>query len=209
MPGGRGLTFTGNQGTAQVAVLALHGRGSSARGILGLAGALGTDGILYAAPEAAGNVWYPHSFLEPLARNEPYLSEALRSVGDALADLERTGFPFENIVLLGFSQGACLALEFAARNARRYGGVVAFSGALIGPDGTPRDYPGSLAGTPVFLGCSDTDGHIPKARVLEAAAVMDRLGGAVDAHLYPGMGHTVNDEELEAARALIVTAKRG
>ena len=208
MHDGHSLTFIGNQNTASVAVLTLHGRGDSARGILGLADPLGTDGVLYAAPEAEGNAWYPQSFLQPLERNEPYLTEALKAVGDALSELEKLGFAAENTVLLGFSQGACLALEFAARNARRYGGVVALSGGLIGPDGTPRDYAGSLGGTPVFLGCSDIDAHIPEARVMESAGVMNKLGAEVEMRIYPGMGHTVNEEEIGVAKAIIEAAKR-
>ncbi len=208
MHDGHNLTFIGNRGAAHVAVLTLHGRGDSARGILGLADPLGTDGVLYAAPEAEGNAWYPQSFLRPLEQNEPYLTEALEAVGDALAELEQLGFAAENVVLLGFSQGACLALEFAARNAKRYGGVVAFSGGLIGPDGTPRGYEGSLGGTPVFLGCSDVDAHIPEARVMESAGVMNKLGAEVEMRIYPGMGHTVNEEEIGLAKAIIEAAKR-
>lgn len=205
---GHNLTFRGVLETATVAVLLLHGRGDSARGILGLADMLKTENVAYAAPEAEGNAWYPQSFLQPLARNEPYLSEALQAVADALTELTEAGFARENIVLLGFSQGACLAVEFAARNAVRYGGVVAFSGGLIGPESTPRDYPGSLGGTPVFLGCSDIDPHIPEARVMKSAGVMNGLGGAVDARIYPGMGHTINQEELGAADLIIAEARR-
>ena len=208
MHDGRKLTFVGNRETAKVAVLTLHGRGDSARGILGLADPIGTDGVFYAAPEAEGNAWYPQSFLQPLERNEPHLTGALQAVGDALAELENLGFAAENTVLLGFSQGACLALEFAARNAKRYGGVVALSGGLIGPDGTLRDYEGSLERTPVFLGCSDIDAHIPEARVMESAGIMNKLGAEVDMRIYPGMGHTVNEEEVGAAKAIIEAAKR-
>lgn len=207
MHDGHILTYIGSPEDASIAVLTLHGRGDSARGILGLAGMLSTEHTLYAAPEAEGNSWYPHSFLMPLERNEPYLSSALEAVGDALGELEKAGFARENIVLLGFSQGACLALEYSARNATRYGGVIALSGGLIGPEGTPRDYAGSLDRTPVFLGCSDVDAHIPEARVMESAGVMNRLGGDVDARIYPGMGHTVNEEELAAARAIIENAR--
>lgn len=207
---GRNLTSRGVPlNEAKAAVLMLHGRGDSARGILGLADVLGVTDVTYAAPEAEGNSWYPQSFLVPLARNEPQLSAALQAVEDALSELEQAGVTRENIVLLGFSQGACLALEFAARNARRYGGVVALSGGLIGPEGTPRDYPGSLLDTPVFLGCSDVDAHIPEARVRGSAVVMRKLGGAVDLRIYPGMAHTVNRDELDAAKAIITSARRG
>ncbi|MFN8447871.1 MAG: hypothetical protein U0521_04605 [Anaerolineae bacterium] len=125
--------------------------------------------VAFLAPQAAGYTWYPFSFLEPLERNEPYLSSALGVVKQLIGRANAAAVPTERIVLLGFSQGACLVLEFAARNAKRYGGVVGLSGGLIGADGTPRDYPGSLGGTPVFLGCSDIDFHIPKARVDESA----------------------------------------
>ena len=210
---GHKLTFRGAPlETAQAAVLLLHGRGDSAQGILGLADILGTENVVYAAPEAEGNAWYPESFLQPLERNEPCLSEALQAVQDAVTELAKAGFARKNIVLLGFSQGACLAVEFAARNATRYGGVVAFSGGLMGPDTrfatSPHDYSGSLAGTPVFLGCSDVDAHIPEARVMKSAGVMNQLGGEADARIYPGMGHTVNQAELDAAKAIIAGAQR-
>ncbi len=209
---GRNLTFYGSVQGAETVVLTLHGRGDSARGILGLADVLG-DGlgagsVAFAAPEAEGSSWYPHSFLVPLERNEPYLSAAFQAVEDALDELE-ADVPRERTVLLGFSQGACLALEFAARNTKRYGGIVTFSGGLIGPEGTPRDLSGSLSGTPVFLGCSDVDAHIPEARVRESAKVMRKLGGVVDLRIYPGMGHTVNEDEITAAKAIIAGAGRG
>ncbi len=207
---GRALRFKGTPlNEAKAAVLMLHGRGDSARGILSLADALAIAGVAYAAPEAEGNTWYPYSFLMPLERNEPQLSSALKAVQDALAELEVASLARENIVLLGFSQGACLALESVARNATRYGGVVALSGGLIGPDGAPRNYDGSLSSTPVFLGCSDIDAHIPEARVRESAEVMHNLGGAVDLRIYPGMGHTVNQDEIAAATKIIEAARRG
>jgi len=188
---------------ARGAVVLIHGRGASAEDILGLAGELDTDGLALVAPQAPGGAWYPQSFLQPLERNEPWLSAALGTVGALVAQLGEGGIGPERIVLLGFSQGACLVTEWAARNARRYGGVVALSGGLIGPDGTPRDYQGTLDGTPVFLGCSDVDFHIPKERVTESATVLGALGGAVDVRLYPGMGHTVNEDELAAAQAIL------
>ncbi len=188
---------------APAAVLALHGRGAGARDILVLCSALERPDLAYLAPEADGGAWYPMSFLAPLADNEPYLSRALAAVGAGLADLERAGLAAERVVLLGFSQGACLATEYVARSARRYGGLVGLSGGLIGPPGTPRDYAGSLEGTPVFLGCSDPDPHIPRERVLETAEVLRRLGGAVTDRLYPALGHTVNEDELEAVRSLL------
>src|SRR5262245_65459948 len=137
----------------------LHGRGASADDILELARELAFPGFAYLAPQAAGYTWYPYSFLAPIAQNEPYLSSALAVVASVVAEIEQAGIPAERIGILGFSQGACLASEFAARHARRYGGILAFTGGLIGPDGTSRDYPGSLNGTPVFIGGSDIDPH--------------------------------------------------
>jgi predicted esterase len=191
---------------ANGAIIAIHGRGASAEDIIGLAAEVAPPRIAILAPQAAGNTWYPYRFTEPFARNEPYLSSALQTVSDLIAQLEARGFPSERIALLGFSQGACLATEAAARNARHFAGVLGFSGGLVGPPGTAFDYPGSLAGTSVFLGCSDVDPHIPKERVEETAAALSRLGAEVDARLYPGMGHTVNADELMAARALLAAA---
>ncbi len=188
---------------AHGALIMVHGRGASAESILTLAPELDTPGIAFLAPQANGGTWYPFSFMAPLAQNEPFLTSALATVGDLVAYVEQSGIPVERIALLGFSQGACLASEFAARNPRRYGGLIAFSGGLIGPPGTPRDYPGSLDGTPVFLGCSDVDAHIPKERVLETEEALRNLGAAVTAKLYPGMGHTVNEDEIEHARAIL------
>lgn len=187
----------------------LHGRGDSAAGIMGLAQELAHPDYAFLAPQAAGGQWYPNRFIAPLASNEPWLSSALQSVADALAKAEEAGIPPERVVLLGFSQGACLALEYAARNARRYGGVAGLSGGLIGPDGTPRDYRGSLDGTPVLLGCSDVDFHIPLEQVHEAAAVLGRLGAQVDERIYPGMGHTINQDELDAVRDMIAETLKG
>jgi predicted esterase len=184
----------------RVAIL-IHGRGASADDILGLVPELGTNDVAYLAPQAAGHTWYPYSFLAPIPQNEPGITSALRVIA-RLAD--STDLGSERVVILGFSQGACLALEFAARNPRRYAAVVALSGGLIGPPGTPRDYPGSLEGTPVFIGCSDIDPHIPLERVRESVEVFRRMGAAVDERIYRGMGHTINEDELNAVRALVV-----
>lgn len=183
-------------GQADAAVVTVHGRGATAESILTLADEVGRPELAWLAPQAAGHTWYPYSFLAPLERNEPWLSSALEILESVLAKLEAEGIPAERTVLLGFSQGACLTLEFAARHAKRYAGVVAFSGGLIGPPGTPRDYPGSFDGTPVFLGCSDIDPHIPEERVHESAEVVRRMGAQVTERIYPGMGHTVNEDEL-------------
>jgi predicted esterase len=188
---------------AQAAMILVHGRGATAQSILALVPEQDLPGFAYLAPQAAGNTWYPNSFLAPLESNEPGLSSALAALASVLARTAEAGIAPERTLLLGFSQGACLALEFTARHARRYGGIAGLSGGLIGPEGTPRPYPGSLAGTPVFLGCSDTDAHVPKARVLLTAEVMQHLGGEVTVRLYPAMGHTICPDEIAVVRALM------
>ncbi|HVZ06224.1 alpha/beta hydrolase [Hyphomicrobium sp.] len=182
---------------ARAAVVLVHGRGATAEGMLELAEAFDSPDLAYVAPQATGGSWYPHSFMAPITKNEPHLGAALGTLADIVADLEHQGIAADRTVLLGFSQGACLALEFAARNARRYGGVVGLSGGLIGPAGTPRSYAGSLAGTPIFLGCSDADFHIPLARVHETADVFGKLGADVVEQIYPGMGHTIIQDEID------------
>jgi predicted esterase len=191
-------------GEARAAVVLVHGRGGSPEDMLGLAAALarapdrpdGLDGIAWLALRAPGRTWYPFGFMEPMERNQPDLDRSLAAVGTAVEALEADGIPVDRIVLAGFSQGACLSLEHAARNPRRYGGLVGLSGGLIGPPGTPRDYEGSLADTPVFLGCSDRDPHIPESRVRETGEVLAGLEGRVTTRIYPGMGHTVNEDEI-------------
>jgi predicted esterase len=188
---------------ARAAMVMVHGRGGSADDILTLSEEFAVPGFAYLAPQAAGHSWYPYSFLAPIEQNEPGLSSGLGVIGAVLATIEHAGIPAERVILLGFSQGACLSLEFSARAARRYGGIAGLSGGLIGPDGTPRGYSGSLAGTPVFLGCSDVDPHIPAARVVETATVLGRLGADVTMRLYPGMGHTINEDEVQAVRGIM------
>jgi len=189
--------------SARAALLMVHGRGATAEDILALTATLDLAGWACLAPQAAGNTWYPNRFLAPLADNEPWLTSALACLERVLAQIAAAGLPPERTVLLGFSQGACLALEFAARHARRYGGLVGLSGALIGPEQAPREYPGSLDGTPVFLGCSDVDPHVPKERVDQAAAVLGRLSGRVTERLYPGLDHSVNADELAFVQGLL------
>ena len=188
---------------AKAAMLMVHGRGASAEDILALALELRHPEIAYLAPQAADNAWYPYRFMEPIARNEPWLTSALNKLEALVTQITAAGISPERIVLLGFSQGACLAQEYAARHARRYGGLVGLSGGLIGPDGTPRAYTGSLAGTPVFLGCSDVDPHIPQARVDLSAEVFRQLGGQVTERIYPNLAHTVNRDELSAVREML------
>jgi predicted esterase len=191
---------------AEAAMILVHGRGATAESILELGQALYRPGMAYLAPQAAGNTWYPYSFLAPMEQNQPGLDSALQAVDDVLAHVLAAGIPAERIFLAGFSQGACLASEYVARHARRYAGLLAFSGGLIGQPGTPRDYPGDLDGTPVFLGCSDVDAHIPLARVEETARVLADLGAVVDKQIYPGMAHTINEDELARADQLITSA---
>lgn len=202
---GQPVLIRGDLDRARAAMIMLHGRGSSSQSILELADAFPHPDFAFVAPQAFGRTWYPHSFLMPLAANEPYLSSALQTVDDLVQDLIRRGFAEERIMLLGFSQGACLALEYTARHARRYGGIVGLSGGLIGPDGTPRNYPGMLKRTPVFLGCSTIDAHIPQQRVIETAHVLEEMDAEVTMRLYPGMGHTVNDDEIAFVREMMRT----
>lgn len=197
------LTAGAPLASARAAMVMAHGRGATAPDILELAAELAQPDFAYLAPQAAGNEWYPSRFTEPFASNEPWLSSALALLARALAQVAAAGVPAERTILLGFSQGACLSLEFAVRHVRRYGGIAGLSGGLIGPDDAPREYPGSLAGTPVFLGCSDVDPHIPKARVQQAADVLQRLGGNVTMRLYRGMGHTVNLDEITFVRGIM------
>lgn len=189
--------------SARLVAIAVHGRGASAEDILALAGEFRTSDVAYLAPQAAANSWYPYSFLTPMEKNEPWLTSALGLLQRLVASLEGEGIPSTRIALLGFSQGACLALEFAARHPRRYAAIAGLSGGLIGPPGTPRAYSGSLDGTPVFLGCSDIDAHIPVERVHETTAVLSDLHAKVDERIYPGMGHAVNTDEVRAVRALL------
>lgn len=189
--------------TARAAMIMVHGRGATAESILELATDFKQPGFIYLAPQAAHYSWYPNSFLAPTDSNEPGLSSGLAVIATLLEQLAQVGIALEKTILLGFSQGACLSLEFVARHARRYGGVVGLSGGLIGPDSTPRNYPGSFEGTPVFLGCSDVDFHVPKERVELSAQVFRAMDGDVTLRLYPGMGHTVNRDEIRFVQEMV------
>ena len=199
----RVLTAGRDLADAGAAAILVHGRGGTAEGMLDLARAIGTKEIAWLAPQAEGGAWYPHSFLAEIDSNEPWLSASLDLLGRLVAHCGTAGLPPARVALAGFSQGACLSAEYAARNAERYGGLVLLSGGLIGPPGTPREYAGSLEGTPVLLGCSDVDPHIPVERVHETARVLSSMGADVDERIYPGIGHTVVDDEIEAARAIL------
>ena len=184
-------------------MIMLHGRNAGPGNILELAGVLADPAFTYLAPTASGGTWYPYSFMADKASNEPGLSSGLLVIDQLVRDIESRGLPKRRIVLLGFSQGACLASEYAVRHADRFGGVIVFSGGVIGPPGTTWDSPGRFDGTPVFHGCSDVDAHVPKARVDESASVFERMGAAVTKRIYPGMGHLVNEDELEFARLVM------
>lgn len=194
---------------ASAGMVLVHGRGAGAADILLLGkelltGYAGEHRWTRVAPQAAGHSWYPYSFLAPRDKNQPGIHSGLRRIGEALEELQAAGIPAEKTVLAGFSQGACLTAEFAARHPCRYGAVLVFTGGLIGPVGMNWDaLDGDLAGTPVFLGASDRDPHVPRERVAETAAVLERLGAEVDERIYPGMGHTINADEIEAARDLV------
>jgi predicted esterase len=190
-------------GTGSGVVIMLHGRGAGAENILELVPVLDRPQFTYLAPSAAGNTWYPYSFMSAIERNEPHLSSALGRIDALVNEVAGRGVPKARVVLLGFSQGACLAGEYACRHGDRYGAVVMWSGGLIGPPGTTWTNPGGFDGTPVFLGCSDRDPHIPRARVDESAAVFARMGANATVRIYPGMGHTVNDDEIAFVQTLL------
>ena len=188
---------------AEAAVVLVHGRGATARSIVRMAEPFHRPGVAYLAPQANRNTWYPNPFTAPVESNEPGRTSGLRAIADAVDEANAAGIPTERVVLLGFSQGACLGSEFVARNPRRYGGLAALSGGLIGETIDPADYEGDLEGTPVFFGCSDVDPHIPEERVHASADVFERLGADVTKRLYPGMGHTINQDESEYVAAMV------
>lgn len=191
---------------ATAAVVLLHGRGATAHGMLSLADRLSLPGVAFLAPQAAEKTWYPNRFIAPLHANEPSLSSAMRVVSGLLSRIQSTGIPRERVVLVGFSQGACLGLEYVARHPHRYGGVAGLSGGLMGPTDQPLSHEGNLRGTPVLLGCSDTDPHIPLARVHDTASALQAMGAAIDTRIYPMLGHTINDDEVHAVRQMIASA---
>ncbi len=192
---------------AELVVILLHGRGATAESMLSLAEALHSSQISFLAPQAALNRWYPNSAFDPLNTNEPDLSSALATVDMLVNQMREKGFLDQQIAFGGFSQGACLSSEYLARNASRYAGLFVFSGALIGPASTPRNYEGSFDGMPVFIGGSDVDPWVAHDFIKENASVFKKMGASVDFRTYPGMGHTVNQDELEAVRAMLVSAK--
>lgn len=194
---------------AEAAVVLVHGRGATAQSIVGMADEFHHHGVAFLAPQAARNTWYPNSFLAPVESNEPGRSSGLQAVGDAVETANEAGIPTDRVAVLGFSQGACLASEFVARNPTRYGGLIVLSGGLIGERVELEDYVddananGELAGTPAFLGCSDVDPHIPEERVHETATVLEELGADVTTRIYEGMGHGINEDEMAFVSELV------
>jgi phospholipase/carboxylesterase len=188
---------------ADRALILMHGRGGSAEDILSLADYLPVDGFALLAPQATGHSWYPYSFLEPPARNQPWLGSALELVDSLVREVLAAGIARERIYLAGFSQGACLTLEFAARNAARYGGVAAFTGGLIGDKVYSENYKGEFAGTPFFIGTGDRDPHVPLERVDATVRLLRGMGAEVTEKVYPGRPHTVVADELEQAGRIV------
>jgi predicted esterase len=202
--GGEPLAAAGAPlGESPAVVIMVHGRNAAPSNILDIVPRFERPDFTYLAPAAAGRTWYPLSFMAEREKNEPGISSGLWVLGQLVSDVVAHGIPKTRILLLGFSQGACLTAEFAVEHADRYGGVILYSGGVIGAPGTTWDYPGSFGGTPVFLGCSDVDAHVPKTRVDESAALFTRMGATVTERIYPAMGHLVNDDEIAFTRDLM------
>jgi predicted esterase len=201
---GEPLTSAGMPlGQGSAVMIMVHGRNAGPQNVLDLVPRFERSDFTYLAPAAAGRTWYPLSFMAEREKNEPGISSGLWVLEQLIAEVVARGIPKTRIMLLGFSQGACLTAEFAVEHADRYGGVILYSGGVIGAPGTTWTYPGSFGGTPVFLGCSDVDAHVPKTRVDESAALFTRMGATVTERIYPGMGHLVNDDEIAFTRDLM------
>jgi len=188
---------------AEVAMILIHGRGASAQSIMLFAEEFERNDIHYRAIQASGHAWYPRSFMAPKEMNQPGISSGLQAIHDQITEINSANISTDNIVLLGFSQGACLTTEFAARHPQRYGGIVGLSGGLIGEEIDPENYDGSLEKTPVFLGCSDRDPHIPQERVDTTEQVFEQLHADVTKKIYKGMGHTVNKDEISHVNTIL------
>lgn len=188
---------------AKKVLIMLHGRGANAEDILGLSEHLLVKDFALIAPQATDHTWYPYSFLAPPAQNEPWLSGALNVVKETVDELLQKGFTTDQLYFAGFSQGACLTLEFVTRNAAKYGGVAAFTGGLIGDKIYMDNYKGDFKNTDVFIGTSDPDPHVPVQRVNESASIMENMNARVTKKIYRGMGHTINQDEIDEANKLI------
>jgi phospholipase/carboxylesterase len=204
------LVFVGEKiESASAVLIMLHGRGADARDILGLAAHFNLKNFAMVAPEATNHTWYPYSFMAPVSENEPWLSSALALLDELVNEIEAKGFDSLHIYFLGFSQGACLTLEYVTRHAKRYGGVIAFTGGLIGHEVDMDNYSGNFSGTPVFIGSSDPDPHVPVARVHASAVILEKMGAVVTKKIYPNMGHTINQDEIDTVNELIFSTESG
>jgi phospholipase/carboxylesterase len=194
---------SGNLDNPTKALIMIHGRGGTASDIMGLAESLNVSDYLLIGPEASQNTWYPNSFIAPISSNQPKLDQALELINQAVELAKEKGIQSENIYFLGFSQGACLTLEYTSRNAQKYGGIVAFTGGLIGEKLIRDQYKGEFKNTPVFIGTSDPDFHVPVERVQETTKLMRELGAQVEEKIYPNMGHTITQEEIRIVNETI------
>lgn len=202
------VLLKGNKlGDAEKVLIMIHGRGARAEDILTLADYLNVKNFTLLAPQATGNTWYPYSFLAPPHMNEPWLSSALSVLSEIVDDVKDSGVDGQNIYFAGFSQGACLTLEYVARNAEHYGGVAAFTGGLIGDTIYEQNYSGDFESTPIFIGSADPDPHVPVQRVKDSVAVLKKMNASVEVKIIPGMGHTINDEEIQLANKMVFDLK--
>jgi phospholipase/carboxylesterase len=198
------IIFAGKKlSEAKKALIMVHGRGGSAEDILSLKSYLPVTDFALIAPQATNNTWYPYSFLAKPSENEPWLSSALSLLKETVNDINAAGIDSTNIYFLGFSQGACLTLEFVTRNAQKYGGVAAFTGGLIGDNIYMENYAGEFSGTPIFMGTSDPDPHVPVERVNASADILEKMKAIVTKKIYPNMGHTISPDEIETVNKLI------
>lgn len=201
---GQPIETTGRPlGEGRAVMIMIHGRQAAPVNILQLVDSLSQPEFTYIAPAAANNTWYPYSFMADKEQNEPGILSGVAVIDGVVSDVVNKGIPKDHIVLLGFSQGACLTAEYAVEHADRFGGVILYSGSVIGPPGTTWAYGGSFDGTPIFMGCSDVDSHVPLERIEEGAAVFERMGAMVTKRIYPGMGHQINDDEIAFTQGLM------
>ena len=204
----KNITFAGKPlSEAKKALIMLHGRGAGAENILSMASHFDVKDFALLAPQATNATWYPYSFMAPVAQNEPWLTSALSLLKELVADVNNQGIALENIYFLGFSQGACLMLEFVARNATKFGGVAAFTGGLIGDKINTENYKGDFAGTPIFIGTSSPDPHVPVERVNATTNILKQMNAAITEKVYANMGHTINEDEISNANNLIFRAR--
>ena len=200
----KNIVFAGKPvSEATRALVLLHGRGADANDILSFGSYLDVKDYALVAPQATNNTWYPFSFMMPPSQNEPWLSSALELVKEIVDDLIKGGLESPNIYFAGFSQGACLTLEFVTRNAKRYGGVAAFTGGLIGDKIYAENYQGDFGGTPVFIGTSNPDPHVPVERVHATTGILRNMNAVVTEKVYNNMGHTISEDEINLANSLI------